>query len=110
MHHLPHLHSKLFVLAHELVDQEPEDAMSWYAVGVWYLTANKWTDARTYFRCVLPHVSFDYSEIINVLSKTSLMDPRFAPSWIAFGHTFAGEGEHEHAVTAYSTSARLFAG
>lgn len=51
MHHLPHLHSKLFILAHELVEKEPEAAMSWYAVGVWYLTSKKWPEARTYFRC-----------------------------------------------------------
>ena len=38
------------------------------------------------------------------------MDPRFSPAWIAFGHTFAAEGEHDHAITAYSTSARLFQG
>lgn len=38
------------------------------------------------------------------------MDPRFAPAWIAFGHTFALEGEHDHAVTAYSTCARMFTG
>lgn len=44
------------------------------------------------------------------ISKTSLMDPRFGPAWIAFGHTFAIEGEHDHAITAYSTSARLFQG
>lgn len=43
-------------------------------------------------------------------SKTSLMDPRFAPAWIAFAHTFALEGEHDHAVTAYSTCARMFTG
>ncbi len=43
-------------------------------------------------------------------SKTSLMDPRFSPAWIAFGHTFALEREHDHAITAYSTSARLFQG
>jgi len=92
MHHLSHLHSKLFILAHELVDREPESATSWYAVGVWYLTQKKWSDARTYF------------------SKTSLMDPRFGPAWIAFAHTFAFEGEHDHAVTAYSTCARMFAG
>ncbi|TDL19901.1 TPR-like protein [Rickenella mellea] len=92
MHHLPHLNARLFVLAHEMVEREPEAAMSWYAVGVWYLTAKKWVEARTYF------------------SKTSLMDPRFAPAWIAFAHTFALEGEHDHAVTAYSTCARLFTG
>lgn len=92
MYHLPHLQSKLFVLAHELVDREPENPISWYAVGVWYLGSQKWAQARQYF------------------SKTSLMDPRFGPAWIAFAHTFAKEGEHDHAVTAYSTCARMFAG
>lgn len=38
------------------------------------------------------------------------MDPRFGPAWIAFAHTFALEGEHDHAVTAYSTCARMFVG
>lgn len=38
------------------------------------------------------------------------MDPRFSPAWIAFAHTFALEGEHDHAVTAYSTCARMFTG
>ena len=52
MHHLKHLHSRLFILAHELVEREPESPMSWYAVGVWYLTQQKWADARTYFRYV----------------------------------------------------------
>lgn len=47
---------------------------------------------------------------VSEFSKTSLMDPRFAPAWIAFAHTFAFEGEHDHAVTAYSTCARLFTG
>ncbi|EEB92904.1 hypothetical protein MPER_08514, partial [Moniliophthora perniciosa FA553] len=77
MYHLKHLHSKLFLLAHEMVDREPENPISC---------------ARQYF------------------SKSSLMDPRFAPAWIAFGHTFANEGEHDHAVTAYSTAARMFPG
>ncbi|KAH9928739.1 uncharacterized protein B0H18DRAFT_1000409 [Fomitopsis serialis] len=92
MHHLSHLNSKLFILAHELVEREPESPISWYAVGVWYLSSGKWSEARTYF------------------SKTSLMDPRFAPAWIAFAHTFAHEGEHDHAITAYSTCTRLFTG
>ncbi|QRW04013.1 cell division control protein [Ceratobasidium sp. AG-Ba] len=42
--------------------------------------------------------------------KTSLMDPRFGPAWIAFAHAFAYEGEHDQAIVAYSTSARLFPG
>jgi anaphase-promoting complex subunit 6 len=38
------------------------------------------------------------------------MDPRFGPAWIAFAHAFAYEGEHDQAIVAYSTSARLFPG
>jgi len=56
------------------------------------MSVKKYSDARTYF------------------SKTSLMDPRFSPAWIAFAHTFALEGEHDHAVTAYSTCSRMFNG
>lgn len=51
MYHLQHLHSKLFMLAHEMVDREPENPISWYAVGVWYLSGGKWHQARQYFRC-----------------------------------------------------------
>lgn len=50
MYHLNHLHSKLFLLAHEMVDREPENALSWYAVGVWYLSSGKWGQARSYLR------------------------------------------------------------
>jgi len=93
-----------------MVQREPENALSWYAVGVWYLTGGKWGEARQYFRSV-GHLDskLAFFDII-YLSKTSLMDPRFAPAWVAFGHTFALEGEHDHAVTAYSTCARMFTG
>ncbi|CAE6461847.1 unnamed protein product [Rhizoctonia solani] len=89
---LPHLHSRLFLLAHELVAHEPDSPSSWYAVGLWYLAVKRFGEAKKYF------------------SKTSLMDPRFGPAWIAFAHAFAYEGEHDQAIVAYSTSARLFPG
>jgi anaphase-promoting complex subunit 6 len=108
MYHLSYLHSKLFVLAHELVDKEPENPISWYAVGVYYLSSNKWSQARQYFRLAL--VVQQKSPSLIDCSKTSLMDPRFGPAWIAFAHTFALEGEHDHAVTAYSTCTRMFVG
>ena len=38
------------------------------------------------------------------------MDPHFGPAWIGFAHTFAAEGEHDQAISAYSTAARLFQG
>ncbi|KAF8699285.1 Anaphase-promoting complex, cyclosome, subunit 3, partial [Rhizoctonia solani] len=89
---LPHLHSRLFLLAHELVAHESDAPSSWYAVGLWYLAVKRYGEAKKYF------------------SKTSLMDPRFGPAWIAFAHAFAYEGEHDQAIVAYSTSARLFPG
>ncbi|WVO17769.1 hypothetical protein L204_105467 [Cryptococcus depauperatus] len=92
MHHLPRLRSSLFMLAHDLVEQDPGAATTWYAVGLWYFSGKKWGHARRYF------------------SKANLIDSRFAPAWIAFAHSFAYEGEHDHAITAYSTSARLFSG
>ncbi|WOO82452.1 Anaphase-promoting complex subunit cut9 [Vanrija pseudolonga] len=92
MHHLPRLRSSLYMLAHDLVDQNPHAATSWYAVGLWYFTGRRWADARRYF------------------SKANLIDSRFAPAWVAFGHSFAWEGEHEQAITAYSTTSRLFSG
>ncbi|ORX38717.1 hypothetical protein BD324DRAFT_622052 [Kockovaella imperatae] len=92
MHHIHRLRSSLFMLAHDLVEQDPQAATTWYAVGLWYFSGKRWTDARRYF------------------SKANLIDSRFAPAWIAFAHSFAWEGEHDHAITAYSTSARLFPG
>ncbi|OWZ40936.1 anaphase-promoting complex subunit 6 [Cryptococcus neoformans c8] len=92
MHHIHRLRSSLFMLAHELVEQDPQAATTWYAVGLWYFSGKRWAEARRYF------------------SKANLIDSRFAPAWIAFAHSFAYEGEHDHAITAYSTSARLFQG
>ncbi|KAG8885545.1 anaphase promoting complex subunit cdc16 [Tulasnella sp. 332] len=92
MNNLRHLHPRLFLLAHELVDKDPENPVSWYAVGVYYLLTRKYLDARKFF------------------SKANLMDPRFGPAWIGFAHSYSYEGEHDHAIVAYSTAARLFPG
>ncbi|KAK4646230.1 anaphase-promoting complex subunit Cut9 [Podospora bellae-mahoneyi] len=82
----------LFLIAHELADSYPEEPASWLAVGIYYFATGKIAEARRYF------------------SKASMMDPNFGPAWIGFAHTFAAEGEHDQAVTAYSTAARLFTG
>ena len=92
MSHLPHLRSKLFLLAHELVDRDPDSVISWYAVGLWYFSTEKWEESRRYF------------------GKGLLLDNRFGPAWIAFAHSFALEGEHDQAITAYSTAQRHFQG
>ncbi|KZM19164.1 anaphase-promoting complex subunit Cut9 [Ascochyta rabiei] len=82
----------LFLLSHNLADTHPNEPAAWLAVGVFYLATNRIADARRYF------------------SKASMMDPHFGPAWIGFAHTFAAEGEHDQAISAYSTAARLFQG
>ena len=95
--HLACLHelgqtNALFLLSHRLADLHPEEPATWLAVGVYYLSTSKISDARRYF------------------SKASMMNPHFGPAWIGFAHTFAAEGEHDQAISAYSTAVRLFQG
>lgn len=95
--HLSCLHelrrtNTLFLLSHTLADSHPEEPGTWLAVGTYYLTIGKIAEARRYF------------------SKASMMDPHFGAAWIGFAHTFAAEGEHDQAISAYSTAARLFQG
>jgi anaphase-promoting complex subunit 6 len=87
-----HSTNQLFLLAHTLADAHPEEPYTWLAVGVYYLLTSRIAEARRFF------------------SKASLMDPHSAPAWIGFAHTFAAEGEHDQAIAAYSTAARLFQG
>lgn len=82
----------LFLLSHRLADVHPDEPATWLAVGVYYLSISQIAEARRFF------------------SKASMMDPHFGPAWIGFAHTFAAEGEHDQAISAYSTAARLFQG
>ena len=95
--HLACLHelnrvNTLFLLSHRLADVHPDEPATWLAVGVYYLSISQVAEARRFF------------------SKASMMDPHFGPAWIGFAHTFAAEGEHDQAISAYSTAARLFQG
>ncbi|KAJ5362778.1 Tetratricopeptide-like helical [Penicillium brevicompactum] len=82
----------LFLLSHMLADHSPDEPYTYLAIGVYYLSVSKVAEARRFF------------------SKASLLDPHSAPAWIGFAHTFAAEGEHDQAIAAYSTAARLFQG
>ncbi|CUM62711.1 uncharacterized protein PRCAT00000267001 [Priceomyces carsonii] len=84
--------NKLFLVAHQLADNHPTNPMTWLAIGVYYLSINKINEARKYF------------------SKATLLNPNFGQAWIGFAHTFAAEGEHEQAISAYAFAARLFPG
>lgn len=95
--HLACLHelgdkNALYLLAHQLADSHPTEPATHLAIGVYYLSINQISSARRFF------------------SKASILDPHFGPAWIGFAHTFALEGEHDQAISAYSTAARLFQG
>lgn len=84
--------NKLFLIANKLAEYFPKDCITWLAIGIYYLSINKISESRKFF------------------SKASLVNPYFGQAWIGFAHTFAAEGEHEQAISAYSTAARLFPG
>lgn len=90
--HELNLNNALFLISHDLADNHPEEPCTWLAVGIYYMAIGKVAEARRYF------------------SKASMMDSHFGAAWIGFAHTFAAEGEHDQAISAYSTAARLFMG
>ena len=86
------LHADLFYLAHQLVEDYPQQAVSWFAVGSYYHLIADYESARRYF------------------SKAPSLNHRFAPAWVGFGHAFAAQDESDQAMAAYRTASRLFPG
>lgn len=84
--------NKLFLKAHQLAENHPTSPVTWLAIGIYYLAIGKTLDARKFF------------------SKATMLSPNFGHAWIGFAHTFASEGEHEQAISAYAFAARLFPG
>lgn len=82
----------LFYMAHKLVDLYPDEAISWYAVGCYYDLINKTEQGRRY------------------LTKAASLDRLFGPAWIAYGHSFAKEKEHDQAMAAYFKATQLMRG
>ncbi|CAG9830325.1 unnamed protein product [Diabrotica balteata] len=84
--------NKLFTLAHVLVDLYPNLAISWFAVGCYYYIIGKSDFARRY------------------LAKATCLDRLFGPGWLAYGHSFAIENEHDQAMAAYFKASQLMKG
>lgn len=82
----------LFYTAHKLVDSYADKPISWFAVGCYYYLIGNNESARKFF------------------GRASQLDIHFGAAWIGFGHSFAAEGEHDQAMAAYCTSARLMSG
>lgn len=84
--------NRIFLLAHNLVDLYPNLAISWYAVGCYYYITGKSDCARRY------------------LMKATCLDKLFGPAWLAYGHSFALENEHDQAMAAYFKASQLMKG
>ncbi|MEQ2273122.1 anaphase promoting complex subunit cdc16, partial [Xenotaenia resolanae] len=75
------------------ITKEKCSQVSWFAVGCYYLmVGNKNEHARRY------------------LSKATTLERTYGPAWIAYGHSFAVESEHDQAMAAYFTAAQLMKG
>ena len=84
--------NELFIRGHKLVEEYPDSAVSWFAVGCYHTCVRQHSTARRYF------------------GKCTSLDQSFAPAWVAFGGAFAELDESDQAVSAYRTAVRLFPG
>ncbi|XP_052758160.1 cell division cycle protein 16 homolog [Galleria mellonella] len=84
--------AELFAFAHELVDAYPQEWTSWFAVGCYYYLIGKSELARRY------------------LSKAKTLEPGAGCVWLAYGHSFAADNEHDQAMAAYFKASQLMSG
>lgn len=102
--------------------------VSWFAVGCYYLmVGHKNEHARRYLRYVFAYahpVSEHFPGILYLYpvtvatywmlyisySKATTLERTYGPAWIAYGHSFAVESEHDQAMAAYFTAAQLMKG
>ncbi|GAX80885.1 hypothetical protein CEUSTIGMA_g8320.t1 [Chlamydomonas eustigma] len=82
----------LFILGHKLTEEHPQEAVSWYIVGCYYMCTRQYEQARKHF------------------GKATTLNSGFAAAWMGYGHAFAAQDERDQAMAAYRTAARLFPG
>lgn len=56
------------------------------------------------------NLNAQYSFFLSPLSKATTLERTYGPAWIAYGHSFAVESEHDQAMAAYFTAAQLMKG
>jgi anaphase-promoting complex subunit 6 len=81
--------NELYYISHQLVEAKPSSSISWYAVGCYYLLIGKYDHSRHYFR------------------RCTSIEGSFGEGWLGYAHAFALQGEHDQAMAAYRTSARM---
>ncbi|VDM08172.1 unnamed protein product [Wuchereria bancrofti] len=82
----------LFILAHQLVDSQPDNEVSWYTVGCYYYSIGQLSAAKNFF------------------NKCTSMSCAFGEGWLAFGHALTAESEHEQAMNCYLRASRVLEG
>ena len=82
----------LHFCAHKLVADYPNNPVSWFAVGAYYLLTNNYPKARGYF------------------NKAKSIDNNFIPAWIGIGNAFAAQDESDQAMATYRSASRLLVG
>ncbi|GMT32948.1 hypothetical protein PFISCL1PPCAC_24245, partial [Pristionchus fissidentatus] len=80
---------RLFLLAHRLVDAQPDSELSWYAVSLYYFVCKNMHAAKSF------------------MNKATTMNECFGEGWLAFGHILAYDCEHEQAMNCYLRAARV---
>ncbi|XP_065673013.1 cell division cycle protein 16 homolog isoform X3 [Hydra vulgaris] len=84
--------NELYHVANKLVNNYPFKAVTWFAVGSYYLIIKKNEPARKYF------------------SKATSIDINFGPAWLGFAHSYASEGERDQAISAYFSASKIMPG
>eukprot|EP00210_Caulerpa_lentillifera_P004795 g4577.t1 len=84
--------TELYQRGQELSRINPESAITWFAIGVYYMCIKRFYEARKSF------------------GRSHGIDKNFSHAWIGYGNAFAGQAETEQAMAAYRTANRLFPG
>lgn len=74
-----------------LVEEYPDRALSWFAVGCYYLCTHQHDKARRYF------------------GKATTMENNFAAAWIGFGNAFAFQDESDQVCFLMNLRGQLLA-
>ncbi len=69
-----------------LVQEYPQRALSWFAVGCYYMCTRQYESARRYF------------------GRATTADPNFAPAWVGFGNAFALQDESDQVRRAQASA------
>ncbi|KAI8384797.1 uncharacterized protein BYT42DRAFT_612470 [Radiomyces spectabilis] len=79
--------TEIYQLAEYLVDRLNNEPATWYAVGIYYMSCQRYAEARHYLR------------------QATIMNPHYEAAWLLQGHAFAAEFDHEEAIDAYKNCA-----